>query len=162
MKRPHSSRNERATFSQWAGIACMLLILLRGWGTPARAAEFKRNAPSAWERSIVTLAVAAKKYDHYQPWSRPTRQVDKLGVVLSDHQVLSTADGMFDRTLVRLQKGGRGRWWIGEVTWIDYHANLALVTTSDPEFWSDLKPVALSRTTPQDGRLQIVRWREGN
>ena len=58
---------------------------------------------------------------------------------MGDHQVLTTADEMFDRTLVRLQKGGRGQWFIGEVSWIDYQANLALIGVNDPEFWKDLK-----------------------
>ena len=93
----------------------------------------------------------------YQGW-----QVQKIGTVIADHQILTTADEMFDRTMVRLQKDGRGRWWEGEVKWIDYHANLALVTVSDPEFWVGLKPVALERVVPSDGNLQILRWREGN
>ena len=76
--------------------------------------------------------------------------------------MLTTADEMFDRTLVRLQKGGRGLWRIGEVKWIDYHANLALVTTKEADFWRDLKPAALGSAAPAQGAMQILRWREGN
>src|SRR5262249_32263193 len=121
-----------------------------------------KGAASSWEKSIVTLDVARKKYDYYQPWSRRQSQVQKTGLVVGERQVLTTADEMFDRTLVRLQKGGRGRWWIGEVVWIDYHANLALVTTTEADFWRGLEPARLGGPMPTDGALQIVRWRNGN
>ncbi len=139
----------------------LIMILLATAGL-AGASEEKRNAPSAWARSIVTLDVARKHYDYYQPWSTPMRQAQKIGTVIGDRQILTTAEDLFERTLVRLQKGGRGRWWIGEVAWIDYHANLALVTTAEADFWSELKPVALDRAAPSNGRLQILRWQEGN
>jgi hypothetical protein len=129
---------------------------------PARAAQ-EQKAPelSAWANSIVTVEVARKQYDYYQPWSKRTRRVQKAGTVIGERQILTTADEMFDRTLVRLQKNGRGRWWIGEVTWIDYHANLALVTTAEADFWRELKPVAFG-PMPAGSALQIFRWREGN
>src|SRR5882724_11743201 len=96
---------------------------------------------TGWERSIVTIEISRKQYDYYQPWSKRTRRFQKIGTVIGDRQILTTADELFDRTLIRLQKGGRGRWWLGEVSWLDYHANLALVTVSDENFWRELKPV---------------------
>jgi hypothetical protein len=137
------------------------LVLIVGL-FPCRAQEEKRSAPSAWERSIVTVEVSRKQYDYYQPWSKRTKRLQKVGTVVGERQILTTADEMFERTLVRLQKGGRGRWSLGEAAWIDYHANLALVTTSDTNFWRDLKPVTFGGAMPPEGGLQIVRWREGN
>ena len=121
----------------------------------------QKNEAGPWERSVVTLEVARKQYEYYQPWSKPMRQVQKVGTVLTGHQILTTANDLFDRTLVRLQKGGRGRWWIGEVLWIDYYANLALITTAETDFWKDLKPVTLDGATSAEGKLQILRWWEG-
>jgi len=106
--------------------------------------------------------VARKQYDYYQPWSKGLRRVQKAGLVVGEREVLTTADELFERTLVRLQKGGRGRWWMGEAAWIDYHANLALVTTAEADFWGDLKPATLGSAAPSQGALQVLRWREGN
>jgi S1-C subfamily serine protease len=50
---------------------------------------------------------------------------------------------------------------MGEVTWLDYHANLALVTVSDEKFWSDLKAATFGSAAKMEGPYQIVRWREG-
>lgn len=118
------------------------------------------RAQSPWEKSVVTIEAARTAYDHNQPWTRKTRRLRKTGVVLKDKQVLTTADQLFDRTLVRLQKGGRGQWFIGEVAWIDYPANLAILTTSDESFWTGLEPARIGGGVGPD--LQIVRWREGN
>ena len=126
------------------------------------AQEHRRAQPSLWERSVVTLEVSRRQYDYYQPWTRKTSRVQKTGLLLDDHQILTTADELFDRTVVRLQKNGRGRWFTGEITWIDYYANLALVTTSEESFWNGLKPATLSGSVPDEGSLQILRWREGN
>jgi hypothetical protein len=126
------------------------------------AQEVKAATPSGWERSLVTIEVIRKQYDYYQPWSKRTTRLQKTGLVAGEREVLTNADEMFDRTLIRLQKGGRGRWWIGEVSWIDYYANLALVTVSEPDFWRDLKPATLGGGMPADGSLQIIHWRNGN
>jgi len=127
-----------------------------------QAQEHKRGPASPWEKSVVTLEVSRKQYDYYQPWTRKTSRAQKAGIVLADHRILTTADELFDRTLVRLQKGGRGRWWPAEVAWVDYHANLALITTGEEDFWRELKPANLGGIVPEDGSLQIVRWHDGN
>jgi hypothetical protein len=133
-------------------------IVATNFSLCARAQEEKLTG---WERSIVTIEVSRKQYDYYQPWSKRTRRFQKIGTFIGDKQILTTADELFDRTLIRLQKGGRGRWWLGEVTWLDYHANLALVTVSDEDFWRELKPVSFGSAAKADGAYQIVRWREG-
>jgi len=142
-----------------------LLLMAMSAGPVARsaAAEHPTRAELApWEHSVVTLEVARKKYDYYQPWTRRTSQLQKTGLVIGDRQILTTADEMFNRTLVRLQKGGRGRWWIGEVVWIDYHANLAVVTTSEADFWPGLQPATLGGAAATEGSMQVLRWRNGN
>jgi hypothetical protein len=130
--------------------------------TSILAKDDRAAKPSPWEHSVVSIEVTRKQYDFIEPWSKHNRRSLKTGIVVGDHQILTTASELHDRTLVRLQKGGRGQWWIGEVAWVDYHANLALLTNSDAAFWRDLKPATLGGPMPADGNLQILRWREGN
>jgi hypothetical protein len=127
----------------------------------ALAQDESRPEPSPWEKSIVQVEVTRKQYDYLQPWSKRLKTTEKAGLVLDEHQILTTADEMFDRTLIRVQRGGRGKWWLGELGWIDYHANLALVTVPDTAFWQTLKPVVLDDPSRATGDLQIVRWRQG-
>jgi hypothetical protein len=139
---------------------CLFLLSLACGALPAQ--EPKGKVASPWENSVVTIEVARKQYDFYQPWTKKDVRVQKPGLVIGERQVLTTAEELFNRTLVRLQRDGRGRWRLGEVTWIDYHANLALVTTSDSGFWDGLKPATLGGPIPADGTLQVLRWRNGN
>jgi len=139
---------------------CTLLLLTSLLSSPAQQTRQANGSP--WESMIVTIEIARNQYDYTQPWTRKTRRLKKTGIVVAPRQVLTTADQLFDRTLVRLQKQGRGQWAIAQVSWIDYPANLALVTTEEADFWADLKPATVEGALPANGNLQIVRWREGN
>ena len=119
-------------------------------------------AASDWENSLVYLEVTRKAYEVFQPWMPKPRTVQKNGLVIGPREILTTAEELSDRTLVRVQKGGRGKWWNAEVVWIDYHANLAVLTASDATLWAGLKPAAFVTGKPPKDGLQIVRWRNGN
>ncbi len=114
-----------------------------------------------WKKSIVSLHVDRKTYDFYQPWSSGTQNVSKFGVVVATHSILTTADALQDQTLVRAEKNGRGQLWNAEIVWIDYHANLALLTVRDEEFWKGLVATKLRDTTPITGTVHLRRWTSG-
>ena len=139
-----------------------LLFLLIIALTLGPVAEAARSAPaSPWERSVVTLEITRKQYDYMQPWSKRMETVQKTGIVVGPREMLTTADFMADSTLIRLQKGGRGRWWNGTLEWVDYHANLAIVTAAEPAFWTGLQPAKLADPIPTKGSVQLLRWRNG-
>ncbi|NBV24972.1 MAG: hypothetical protein EBS05_24015 [Proteobacteria bacterium] len=117
---------------------------------------------SELENSLVYLEVTRKAYEVFQPWTPKARTVQKNGLVIGAREILTTAEELSDRTLVRVQKGGRGKWWNAEVTWIDYHANLAVLTAADPTLWQGLKPASFASGKPPKEGLQVVRWRNGN
>jgi hypothetical protein len=135
-----------------------IILLLAIALTSARAAD--KNFEELWERAVVTIEVTRKQYDYLQPWSRRVDQLQKIGTIIGDREILTTADNFSSHTLVRLQKG-RGRWFEGELAWIDYHANLAIVTCKEDRFWEGTKKVDLAKTTPRRGAAQVVRWRSG-
>ena len=66
-----------------SSMAFMLLISLFSLVLPSSsvAANNKPSSMAAWEHSIVTVEVARKQYDYYQPWSKRTRRLQKAGVV---------------------------------------------------------------------------------
>src|SRR5687768_10894737 len=123
-----------------------------------RAAD--KSFEELWERAIVSVEVTRKQYDYLQPWTRRVDQLQKIGTIIGDREILTTAEHFSNHTLVRLQKG-RGRWFEGELAWIDYHANLAIVTCKEDRFWEGTKKVDLAKTTPRRGEAQVARWRNG-
>src|SRR5687767_8069252 len=124
----------------------------------APAAEKKRPD---MDNSVVQIEVSRRQYDYVQPWTRKVDQLQKVGTIVGAREILTTAEYLSDVTLLRLQKGGRGKWFAGEVQWVDFHANLALVTCKDENFWKGLKPVKIADVTPREGEGQLVRWRAG-
>jgi hypothetical protein len=121
-----------------------------------------RSAYSRWESTVVTLEVTGRRYDFQQPWSRQPQTVAKPAVVLSRQTLLATAEGLANHTVIRAQAGGRGPWYQATVAWVDYPANLALLSVEDPAFWRHTRPVSLSRKIPRDGNLRLLRWRGGS
>lgn len=137
--------------------ALLLGLALLASLPPLQAAE-----PRAWEKSVVTIEVTYKDFDFFQPWNTPTRTVRKHGLVVGTNEVLTTAQYLPAETLVRLQKGGRGKWYRATVSWLDPHADLALITTDDPAFWEGLQPAELATTVPNVPDFNLIRWRDGN
>jgi hypothetical protein len=134
------------------------LIILAICTSTAFAAE--KNFEEFWEKAVVTVEVTRKQYDFHQPWSRRVDQIQKMGTVIHGHEILTTADQLSNRTLIRLQKG-RGRWFQGHVTWIDYHANLAAIVPNEEKFWEGTEAADIAKVAPRRGTCQVVRWRNG-
>jgi len=124
--------------------------------------EAAKKAGSDWERAIVSVEINRKQYDYFQPWTKRVQTLTKAGLVIGPREILTTADDLDDRTLVRAQKGGRGSWWNAEVKWVDFPANMAVITIAEDNFWAGLKPVTLSDSIKKNGDIQILRWRGGN
>jgi hypothetical protein len=131
--------------------------------TPATAtasANPPAVAPFAWENAIIHIETTSKDYNYVQPWSRSERKTYKCGVVIDGHQIITTADGLADQTLVRLKKQGGGLFSLGRVVWIDYQADLAALTTDESDFWTGLQPATLADPVPFAGQVRILRWRD--
>jgi hypothetical protein len=140
----------------------LVLILILGIGPTAFCQTAPATTASLWEKSVVRVEVTRRSYDYYQPWSTRNDQAAKTGLVVGANQILTTSQDLSDRTLVRVQKGGRGPWVIATVAWVDYYANLALLTIEDADFRADLRPVKFAAKPAGEGAaLQILRWREG-
>ena len=107
------------------------------------------NAPAAeWENAIISLQTTRKAFSYSRPWQRQSGSANKTAVMIGANEFLTTAEGLQDLTLLRLQKYGRGQWWAGELSWIDHHANIAVVRARDLAFNDGLKPVEIGTPDP--------------
>src|SRR5687767_819434 len=112
----------------------MIRIILAILITVNAAFAAEKSFEELWERAVVTIEVTRKQFDYLQPWNRRVDQVQKIGTIIGDREIITSADFFSNHTLVRIQKG-RGRWFEAQVSWIDYHANLAIVTCKESRFW---------------------------
>ncbi|HAM72801.1 MAG TPA: hypothetical protein DCM86_14260 [Verrucomicrobiales bacterium] len=143
---------------------CLLTLIAALLPAPRAGASSSSREPGGalLQDSLVELEVNRKQYDYQTPWNRGSGSVHKSGIIVSTSEILTTADGLSERTLIRVQRGGRGKWWEATVTWIDYHANLALVGTGEAEFWKGVRPVDFAPKLTSKDDFQIHRWRSGN
>ncbi len=134
------------------------ILTLALLATTSLAAD--KNFEQLWEKAVVTVEVTRKQYDFLQPWSRRVDQIQKMGTIINGHEILTTADHLSNQTLIRVQKG-RGRWFQAHVSWVDYHANLAVIVPKEEKFWEGTEAVAIAKVAPRRGTCQVVRWRSG-
>ena len=132
-------------------------LLLTGQAL-GQANESKAN----WQDSIVLIDVTRNNFNFRIPWDKRAQSVSKFGAVIEGKELLTTAAGLANHTLVRIQKGGRGKWTNGEVRWIDYQANLAFIGVEDDTFLEGLAPVRFTDAKSLKENLQVIRWRGGN
>jgi hypothetical protein len=141
-----------------AGVAA-LVLLLPGLAQAKRSAESgDASGPFAWENAIIHIEVTSKEYSYVQPWARSEHKVYKTGIIFPNHVIITTAAGVADQTLIRLQKQGGGLFSLGRVVWVDYQANLAALTTDEKDFWTGLQPAKLADPTPVTGPAHVLRW----
>ena len=55
------------------------------------------------ETSLVEIEVTKKAYDYRTPWITRNEQVRKNGILIGQNQILTTADGLSDQYLCRIQ-----------------------------------------------------------
>ena len=140
-----------------------MILILAAWifiGHWSLVIGHSQTVPK-WDASLVTLEATHQQYDHFQPWQRRSRTVQKSALVVGPRELLTTAEELNDLTVLRLQKNGRGKWVAGKLEWIDYHANLAVLSCDDAGFWQGLKPAELA-PKPVRENLQLVRWKNGS
>jgi len=142
-------------------LASICLLIL-----PLSAAPAKKDADDAassgsfkWENSLIHIEASSKLRNYIQPWEVRERFAYKSGVVLDGHQIITTAEGLADVTMIRLKKGGAGLFSEAKLVWIDYQANLAVLTTDEKEFWTGLQPAKLADPVPTTGPVRIMCWR---
>ncbi len=112
-------------------------------------------------RSLVEIEITKQSYNYNLPWVVRNQQISKNGVLIEGRQILTTADGLSNQYLCRVKKGGVSRQYIAKVKWIDYHANVAVLTIDTEDFFAGMQSVRLANAIPQSGRLQVYRWRSG-
>ena len=61
-----------------------------------------------WQSSIVLLDITRNNHNFRIPWDKRAQSVSKFGVVIKDKELITTATGLANHTLIRIQKGGRG------------------------------------------------------
>lgn len=126
--------------------------------SPSQAQE---SADDRFEDSVVRLAVSKQTFDAAVPWQAgEVSQQLHLGVVLDGHRVLTTAFAVADATFIEMTHFGEPERWEMRPLFVDWEANLALLTAVRAEAFADLKPVTLGDDLKINEKVDIFRARD--
>ena len=136
-------------------------LIITWFGLPLAALPWKNDASFQAEESLVEIEVTKKSYSYKQPWLTNNQTGNKNGLIIDHHQILTTADGLRFDASYRIRKGGESKRYEATLSSIDFQANIAILRVADPEFWLEVEPVIFAPDIPQNGNLQVYRWRSG-
>jgi S1-C subfamily serine protease len=112
--------------------------------------------------SVVRINSTLQNWNIAQPWEKnPPRRLHCLGTIISDFQVITTAEMVADSTFIELETTDGTRRARAEVTNVDYEANLALLHLPDAEeskvFFEGMKALEIASTPPLRETLEIIQ-----
>jgi len=113
------------------------------------------------EHQLVTVRVTYQEWNEYRPWQKSKPNVRSfLGTVISKNRILVQADCLEDATLIQLEKFDRPPRIPARIVHCDDQVGLAILTTDEPEFFSDLNPVDIAEAAEGD-KFYCAAWKSG-
>jgi hypothetical protein len=106
--------------------------------------------------SIVRVNATCQIYDPLRPWlKRPPYSRRAIGTLLSETQVLVTAEMVANANYIELEKPGGNARCPATVACIDYEANLALLTPDQPGFLKGSRTLSLETDATNGDGVEI-------
>lgn len=98
----------------------------------------------AIEDSVVKIYTTQAAPDYFTPWRLLTpRQSSGSGSVIAGNRILTNAHVVANASYVQAQKHNDPRRYQARVTFVSHEADLAVITVDEPDFFSDLKALAI-------------------
>jgi S1-C subfamily serine protease len=113
-------------------------------------------------RSVVRINATLQSWNPWQPWEKdaPTQR-RALGAIVAPHTVVTTAELAANAIFLEFESIDGTRFAPAKTIAIDYEANLALLTTQDPDaapaFFADTTPFPIATPPRIDDSLSLVQ-----
>ncbi|WP_136063229.1 PDZ domain-containing protein [Pontiella sulfatireligans] len=109
----------------------------------------------------MTVRVTYQAWNEYRPWQKAKpRNRTCLGTVMPGNRILVPAAYLDDATLIQLEKFDRPPRIPARIVHCDNQVGLAILTTDEPGFFDNLKPVDLAETADAEGEdFYCVAWK---
>lgn len=93
--------------------------------------------------SVVKIFVTSNQVDFTKPWqSTGSHSSSGSGCVIEGNRILTNAHVVANHTFIQVRKESSPRRYTAQLKSIGYDADLAILTVDDPDFFSDVTPVA--------------------
>jgi len=108
------------------------------------------------DKSVIRVNVTQQGYHFRVPWQkkRPSTKT-AIGAILEGPRILVTSELMADHRYIELEKVDSLVKSAATIEVVDYEANLALLTPTDPHFLADMAPLELTTDAVLGDRLTV-------
>lgn len=118
----------------------VLLLVLLLWVTSTQALDM----PLDPRQSVVKIYATTNPVDFYRPWqSQGNQAMTGSGTVLPGGRILTNAHVVADQTFIQVRKESDPAKYTARIEAIGYDCDLAILKVDDPQFFTDLTPLAL-------------------
>jgi S1-C subfamily serine protease len=115
-------------------------------------------APVERKGSVVRVNSTNQSYDFVRPWSKDAPFSRRgLGILLDGGKILVTAELVANSDYIELERADGGEKATAKVDVIDYEANLATLTSQDPNFLSGMQPLGLTTDVKTGDELSVLQ-----
>jgi hypothetical protein len=107
-------------------------------------------------KSVIRVNVTQQGYHFRVPWQKkPPSTKTAIGAIMEGPRILVTSELMANHRYIELEKVDSPVKSAATIEVLDYEANLALLTPTDPQFLADTEPLELTTDAALGDRLTV-------
>ncbi|MEZ7957718.1 MAG: PDZ domain-containing protein [Rubritalea sp.] len=110
---------------------------------------------------LLRISSTSQEYNISQPWEKkPTRTRQGIGVLVGKNQIITTAEMGANATYIEIETVDSATSMPAKTIAIDYEANLALISVTDPahqELIAKMLPMEISPSPKLDDNVQVYQ-----
>ena len=103
----------------------------------------KNAAAAIIKDSIVKIYTVANQPNYQEPWNTSSAQFSGSGSIIVGNKILTNAHVIADSTFLEVKRYGQTKRYTATVESVSHHADLALITVKDPDFFKNTTPLEL-------------------
>ncbi|QSH42534.1 serine protease [Lentisphaerota bacterium ZTH] len=104
----------------------------------------KKHGINGLKNSIVKIFSMCSNPNYYQPWQNYGQSsAVGSGFVIEGNRILTNAHIVANQTFMLVRKPGTQKKYIAQLEVVGHECDLAVLTVSDPEFFSGIKPLKM-------------------
>ena len=132
--------------SKLPAVASALLLLIAAAFCFVLSPAALARGDSSIRRSVVKIHVQKTIPSFKQPWvvNGPSESYGS-GCIISGQHILTSAHVVSHAAFIHVSKFGDPNKYTADLLFISHHADLAILTVKEKEFFDDVKPVEISR-----------------
>ena len=101
------------------------------------------DKPQTHEKSVVMIMAVHQEYDFATPWKKGSMgQGTGSGFVIEGNRILTNAHNIANQRYIEVKKQNLAKRYPAQVQFVGHDCDLALITVTDPAFFTDAIPLS--------------------